>query len=84
MTEELLVGLYEEVLGVTGIGVEENFFDLGGNSLLATQLVSRVRKVFGVEVALRSLFEAPDVRGLAGRVEAALGGDGWRDRACAA
>ena len=72
--EEIVAGIWSEVLGVGSVEAERSFFDLGGHSLLATQVMSRVRRSFGVELALRELFEAPTVSGLAGRVEAALRG----------
>src|SRR6185437_10602244 len=66
--EEILVGVYEEVLKREGVGEEESFFELGGHSLLATQVMSRVRKVFGVELGVQVLFESPTVAELAERV----------------
>ena len=50
-TEEMLAGMWAEVLGLERVGVRTNFFELGGHSLLATQVMSRVREVFEVEVA---------------------------------
>ncbi|HEY4426355.1 MAG TPA: amino acid adenylation domain-containing protein [Pyrinomonadaceae bacterium] len=70
--EELLSRLWAEVLGIESAGMRDNFFSLGGHSLLATRLVSRVRESFGVELPVRSLFEAPTIRDLAGHIEAAL------------
>ncbi|MCP4664328.1 MAG: AMP-binding protein, partial [bacterium] len=70
-TEELLAGIWEEVLGVTRVGVHDNFFELGGHSLMATQVASRVRETFAVEVPLDKLFEAPTLSELAAIVDAA-------------
>ncbi|GMU11502.1 non-ribosomal peptide synthetase [Corallococcus caeni] len=71
-TEELLANLWAQVLGVARVGASDNFFDLGGHSLVATQAMSRVRSAFGVELPLRALFEAPTVASLAARVDEAL------------
>ncbi len=69
-SEELVAGIFSEVLQVERIGAEDAFFELGGHSLLATQAMARIRQVFGVELALRELFEAPAVAQLARRIEA--------------
>ncbi|HVR95732.1 MAG TPA: amino acid adenylation domain-containing protein, partial [Thermoanaerobaculia bacterium] len=73
-TEEVLTGVWSEVLGLDQVEVEASFFELGGHSLLATRVVSRVRGLFGVELGVRSLFESPSVAALARRVDAALRG----------
>ena len=64
-TEENLAAIWKEVLGVERVGVTDNFFELGGHSLLGTQVISRVRNAFQVELQLRVLFETPSVAGMA-------------------
>ncbi|HVR95833.1 MAG TPA: amino acid adenylation domain-containing protein, partial [Thermoanaerobaculia bacterium] len=70
--EELVAGVWEEVLGVEQVTATESFFELGGHSLLAIQVVSRLRAATGVELELRALFEAPTVARLARWIEEAL------------
>ena len=70
-TEELLASLWAEVLGVSPVGVDDSFLELGGHSLVATQIVSRVRDLFAVELPIAALFESPTVAELALRVASA-------------
>jgi amino acid adenylation domain-containing protein/non-ribosomal peptide synthase protein (TIGR01720 family) len=72
--EELLAQIWSEVLGVEKIGVHDDFFNLGGQSLLATQITARVAKVFGVPLRLRHLFTSPTVAALAHVIEQLIKG----------
>jgi amino acid adenylation domain-containing protein len=71
--EALVADIFEQVLG-TRPGVHDNFFDLGGHSLRATQVVSRVREALGADLPLRALFEEPTIAGVAARAVAARAG----------
>jgi len=62
--ERRLVSIWRELLEIKGFGVTDNFFELGGNSLVAMQVLARVRKVFEVEVSIRSFFDGPSIEEL--------------------
>jgi amino acid adenylation domain-containing protein len=68
--EELLAGLWSELLGVSQVGAGAGFFDLGGHSLLAARLLARVRALLGIDLPLRRIFELPTLRDLAREIAA--------------
>jgi amino acid adenylation domain-containing protein len=68
--EELLAGIWAEVLKLEKVGIHDNFFDLGGHSLLGTKLIAQIQKDFQTDLPLRFLFESPTIAGLAARIEA--------------
>jgi len=70
--ERALARLWADALGIDRVGAEDDFFDLGGNSLVAVQLVSRIAQRFRVEASVAQLFDARTVRGLGASIEASL------------
>ena len=66
--ERELATIWQELLGISPIGVRDNFFELGGHSLLATQVLSRIRSKFQVQLPLRALFDAATISDLATHV----------------
>ena len=69
-TQKVLAEIWAEVLGIEQIGIHDNFFDLGGHSLMATQVMSRVRNTFYLELSLSKLFEKPTIVQLSTALEA--------------
>jgi Phosphopantetheine attachment site. len=64
--EEALSWMWAEILGVEEVGIHDDFFEIGGHSILASQLVARLRETFHVELSLRTFFDAPTIAKLAG------------------
>jgi amino acid adenylation domain-containing protein len=75
-TEEQLAGLWQQVLGVNSVGVHDDFFEMGGDSILAAQFCSRVAAVLGVQLSFPGLFEARTLEGIAGLLELEMAGQG--------
>ncbi|OZE92054.1 non-ribosomal peptide synthetase [Rhodococcoides fascians] len=67
--EEIVASTYSDMLGAPRVGLDDDFFALGGNSLIATQVVARLGAELSTDVPLRMLFDAPGVEVLAGRIE---------------
>ena len=67
--EKAIASIWSDVLGIDQIGIHDSFFELGGDSLIAAQIVSRIREKFGAELQIRMLFERPTIKDLAGYLE---------------
>ena len=72
LMEKRVMAIVAPLLGLEQVGVEDNFFLVGGHSLLVTQIIARLRDAFHVELSLRSLFDAPTVARLSAEVERLL------------
>src|SRR5260370_41403851 len=70
--EKTVAGILERLLELEQVDVEDNFFSLGGHSLLGAQLVARLRDTFGIEIPLRVIFEAPSVAELSSEIDRLL------------
>ena len=64
LIEQILVGIFAQVLGVDRVGVDESFFDLGGDSLSAMRAIAAINKALGVRLTVTALFDAPSVGSL--------------------
>jgi acyl carrier protein len=67
--EQAIANVWREVLGIDQVGIHDNFFNMGGHSLMALQVLSRLRRAFQVEVSVRVFFDVPTVAGLAEAIE---------------
>jgi len=70
--EEVLTIIWSQVLKVENVGINDNFFDLGGHSLMATQLINRMRETLKVEIGLRAVFNAPTIAELSRHIQQAI------------
>lgn len=71
-TEEMVAGIWRELLELDQIGVDDSFFELGGHSLLGLRVVARIAQAYGVDIKLRTLFDEPTVARLAAAVDEAV------------
>ncbi len=75
LVEEVVAGIWTEVLGLERVNPGDSFLELGGHSLMATRVFSRIREAFQVELPLKTLFDAPTLAELASVIEKAMGTD---------
>ncbi|WP_156766197.1 non-ribosomal peptide synthetase, partial [Mycobacterium sp. E342] len=76
LTEEILAGIYAQILGLDRIGIDDSFFELGGNSLSAMRLIAAINASLDTNLSVRTIFEAPTLAQLAPRIQATIGGGG--------
>ncbi|MTE14238.1 non-ribosomal peptide synthetase [Nocardia aurantiaca] len=81
-TERLVAEVMGELVGARALGADDSFFEVGGNSLLATQLVARLANASGVRLEVRTVFAAPTVAGLAAALDAESASAGLRPEPC--
>jgi acyl carrier protein len=74
--EARIAAIWRELLGVERVGVHDNFFDLGGDSLKATQVINRIRERLSAAVSISAVFEHPTIAALAEAIEAGRMADG--------
>ncbi|NEO31126.1 MAG: SDR family oxidoreductase [Symploca sp. SIO3C6] len=67
--EQVIVKIWQEVLGINNVGIHDNFFELGGDSLMAMQVISRIKKTLQIELSINSMFETPTVAGISEQIE---------------
>jgi acyl carrier protein len=70
--EQMVADVWQSILGIEGVGSHDNFFEMGGHSLMAIQLVSRLRELLQVDIGLTALFEFPTVAQLANHIAGKL------------
>ena len=76
-TASQLAAIWQEVLGIEGIGVDQNYFDLGGDSSLAVRMFAEIEKVFKVKLPLATLYDAPTIEELARILQSSFIASGW-------
>ncbi|OBH24462.1 hypothetical protein A5692_04715 [Mycobacterium sp. E342] len=76
LTEEIMAGIYAQILGIERVGIDDSFFDLGGDSLSAMRLMAAINTSLGGGLSVRAVFEAPTIAQLAPRIDANAGGGG--------
>jgi len=78
INEDDLINIWGKVLGIPNIGLDDNFFEMGGHSLLAVNIMTELEKTFGARLPLASLIEAPTIRGLVRLLEERKSGSSWK------